>query len=112
MAGKKVVLMPEAQKVLRKMGINIKRARLRRNISAELLAKQARISTDTLTAIEKGASTVSIGAYVAVLNELGMEKDLQLVANDEKGKAQYRENSFFPRERAGRKQVKEEKCNG
>jgi len=82
MARKKVVLMSDTHKILEKMGTNIKRARLRRNISAEHLAEQAQISTNTLTAIEKGAHTVSLGAYAAVLSVLGMEKDLEQIARD------------------------------
>ena len=62
MARKTVSLQPAARQVLEKMGKNIKKARLRRNIRAEFLAKQAGISADTLSAIERGVSTVSIGA--------------------------------------------------
>ena len=60
MIRKTVTLLPATQKTLQKMGANIKNARLRRNIRAELLAEQAGISTDTLSAIEKGVSTVSL----------------------------------------------------
>ena len=62
MARKTVSLQPAARQVLERMGNNIKKARLRRNIRAEFLAKQASISADTLSAIERGVSTVSIGA--------------------------------------------------
>ena len=37
--------MSDTHKVLEKMGTNIKRARLRRNISAEHLAEQARMKS-------------------------------------------------------------------
>lgn len=47
MIRKTVTLLPATQKTLQKMGANIKNARLRRNIRAELLAEQAGISTDT-----------------------------------------------------------------
>lgn len=100
MAGKTVVLMPDAQQKLNKMGNNIKKARLRRNISIEVLAESARISKGTLYAIEKGTSTVSIGAYVTVLTALGMEKDLELIASDEEGKRQFQGNCLHRRERA------------
>ena len=90
MAGKTVVLMPGAACVLAKMGSNIKKARLRRNISAEILAEKAKISKSTLSAIEKGASTVSVGAYASVLFELGLVKDFERIAADEEGK-----NSFL-----------------
>lgn len=103
MARKKVVLMSDTQKILEKMGTNIKRARLRRNISAEHLAKQAGIGMNTLTAIEKGSAAVSLGAYAAVLSALGMEKDLEQIAVDKEGKEMYPETGLFPRERASKK---------
>ena len=66
------------------MGEQIKLARLRRNLSAELIAERAGISRATLWEIEKGASTVSIGAYAAVLHAIGgMDKDLLLIAKDD-----------------------------
>ena len=86
MARKTVALLPSTQRVLEKVGANIKRARLRRNIRAELLAERAGISVDTLSAIEKGVSTVSIGAYAAVLAVLEMDNDLEMIALDEEGK--------------------------
>jgi len=100
MAGKAVVLMPETMQTLEKMGIRIKKARLRRNIRAEQLAERAGISKGTLSAIEKGVPTVSIGAYTAVLCALGMEDDLNIIALDEKGKRQYRDLNLPKRIRA------------
>lgn len=100
MAGKTVILTPNTERVLEKMGHRIKKARLRRNIRAEELAEQAGISKGTLTAVEKGVATVSIGAYAAVLHVLDMERDLELIATDEAGKQKY-QSPFLPnRERA------------
>ena len=78
MARTKVALLPRTELVLKKVGANIKRARLRRNICAEILAERAGISADTLSAIEKGISTVSIGAYAAVLAVLEMDNELEI----------------------------------
>lgn len=100
MAGKTVNLTPDTESVIKKMGIRIKKARLRRNVMAEVLAEQAGISKGTLSAIEKGEPTVSIGAYVAVLNAFGMVNDLELVAVDREGKQQYRELRLQERKRA------------
>ena len=100
MAGKAVILMPETMQTLEKMGIRIKKARLRRNIRAEQLAERAGISKGTLSAIEKGVPTVSIGAYTAVLCALDMESDLDRIALDEKGKRQYRDLNLPNRIRA------------
>ena len=105
MTRKKVMLTPAAEKILEKAGIRIKKARLRRNIKAEVLAEKAGISIGTLGAIEKGVSTVSIGAYVAVLAVFGMEKDLENIARDEEGKQQYRELKLRKRVRTIRRKV-------
>ena len=100
MSKREINLMSDTQQVLVKMGANIRKARLRRNLSAEYIAEQANISTDTLSSIEKGAPTVSIGSYAAVL---GLDKDIQLIALDEEGKKQFWEQNLYPRERASKK---------
>lgn len=84
MGRKAVLLLPQTQKVLTQMGEQIKLARLRRHLPSELVAERAGISRATLVAIESGAPSVSMGAYVAALHALGgMEKDLLLVAKDD-----------------------------
>lgn len=103
MARKTVALLPSTERALEKVGANIKRARLRRNIRAELLAERAGISVDTLSSIEKGVSTVSIGAYAAVLAVLKLDNDLEKIALDEEGKKQFKEYNLKKRERATRK---------
>ena len=81
---KNVVIMPETQNRLSLMGEQIKYARLRRKLSVELVAERAGISRTTLWNIEKGASSVAIGAYAAVLHALNdMDKDLLLIAKDD-----------------------------
>lgn len=66
------------------MGEQIKLARLRRNLSMKLIAERADISRATLWAVEKGAPTVAIGTYAAVLHALGgMDKDFELIARDD-----------------------------
>ena len=48
------------------------------------MAERAEISRATLVSIEKGASSVAIGCYAAVLHALNyMDKDLLLVAKDD-----------------------------
>ncbi len=84
MPKKSIVLLPETLRYLEQMGLQIKYARLRRKISAELVAERAGISRATLCAIEKGAPSVAIGYYAAVLHVLNyMDKDLLLVAKDD-----------------------------
>ena len=88
MSKKSVAIMPSTQRVLDTMGEQIKLARLRRNLSAELVAERAGISRATLWAVEKGTPTVAMGTYAAVLHALGgMDKDMELIAkNDEFGR--------------------------
>lgn len=84
MSKKTVTVMPGTQKNLETMGEQIKLARLRRNLSTELVAERAGISRATLWAVEKGTPTVAIGTYAAVLHALGgMDKDFGLIAKDD-----------------------------
>ena len=84
MNSKNTVVMPETQKILEQMGEQIKLARLRRKLSANLVAERAGISRSTLWNVERRSSSVAIGSYAAVLHALGkMESDLLLVAKDD-----------------------------
>ena len=84
MSKRTVIVMPETQRTLETMGDQLKMARLRRNLAAELVAERAGISRATLWAVEKGTPTVSIGTYAAVLHALGgMDKDFELIAKDD-----------------------------
>lgn len=83
MAGKKVLLLPGAKKILTTVGENIKMARLRRKLSSEQVAERANISRPTLLSIEKGSPGISIGSYLQVLVVLGLEKDFFLLARDD-----------------------------
>lgn len=83
MAKKKIIILPKTMKIMSELGENIKLARLRRKLSAEQVAERADISRPTLSAIEKGSPTVSIGSYLLVLQVLGLEKDFLLLAKDD-----------------------------
>ena len=104
MPRKNIVLTSDTRNRLTKMGVQIKNARLRRNISVEEIANKSGVSATTYYAIEKGKDTVSIGAYAAVLSVLELDKDIELIAADEEGKRKFREKSLFRRERATRKE--------
>ena len=79
----KAPILPKNKKILIELGDNIKLARLRRKLSSEQVSERAGISRPTLSSIESGKSTVSIGAYLGVLLVLGLEKDLLQVAKDD-----------------------------
>lgn len=100
MARKTVVLSLETKLAIEKMGVRIKKARLRRNVLTEALAELVGISKGTLSSIEKGEPTVSIGAYATVLNAVDMIKDLELVAVDREGRKNYQGMRLQQRKRA------------
>lgn len=77
------LILPVLQRLLTGLGENIRLARLRRRFTARMVAERAGMSRTTLRAIERGDSTVMIGAYTRVLLTLGLEKDLMLVARDD-----------------------------
>ena len=83
MARKTTIQMPSVQRVLKGLGENIRLARLRRRLSAQLVSERAGMSRSTLRAIERGAAGVTMGAYANVLHSLGLDGDLALVARDD-----------------------------
>ena len=103
MANKTVELLPQTQHLLAQMGEQIKQARRRRNLQAELVAKRAGISRSTLWNVERGNSSVSIGTYAAVLHALnGMDQDLILIAKDEELDRKLQDMNMPVRKRASR----------
>jgi len=60
------------RRALRKLGQDIRDARLRRRIPTEILAERASISRTTLYKVENGEVNVSIGIYSTILFVLGM----------------------------------------
>jgi transcriptional regulator with XRE-family HTH domain len=74
---------PTLEEILHTLGENIKLARLRRKITASMLAERAGMTRVTLRKIESGDSGATMGAYAMVLFCLSLEKDLLLLAQDD-----------------------------
>ena len=83
MKSKKQVLFPKHQKILEKVGENIKLARKRRDLTTIQVSERAAIDRSTLVRIEKGDSRVSLGAYFNVLRVLGLQDDFLKIATDD-----------------------------
>ena len=66
---------------LRKLGSDIRDARLRRRIPSAVMAQRAFISRTTLVKVEKGDPGVGLGTYAAVLFALGMLDRLRELAS-------------------------------
>ena len=83
MAKKRVIISSALEDILVTVGENIKLARLRRKITATMLAERSGISRVTLRKIENGESSVTMAIYANVLFCLGLEKDLLRLAGDD-----------------------------
>ncbi|OFY90828.1 MAG: XRE family transcriptional regulator [Bacteroidetes bacterium RIFCSPLOWO2_12_FULL_31_6] len=84
MNSKKQRLFPKHLKTLQVVGDNIKLARKRRKLTTIQVSERAGIDRTTLYQIEKGSSSVSIGAYFNVLRVLGLQDDFLKLASDDK----------------------------
>ena len=69
------------RRALRKLGQDIRDARVRRRIPTAIMAERASISRTTLNKIEKGDPGVSLGNYANVLFVLGMAQQLGELAD-------------------------------
>jgi transcriptional regulator with XRE-family HTH domain len=70
-----------ARNALRKLGADLRDARLRRRLSTTLAAERAFLNRKTLAKIEKGDPGVSMGAYASLLFVLGMTERLAEAAD-------------------------------
>src|ERR1700733_11792758 len=75
--------LPSVARLLRELGDNVRLARRRRKLPAQLVAERAGMSRPTLRAIERGDAGVTLGAVANVLHSLGLENDLALIARDD-----------------------------
>ncbi len=83
MAKRVAMLLPPLERRLAGLGERLRTARLRRGLSAKLVAERSGMSVMTLRAVENGGMGVTIGAYVAVLHVLGLDADLDRVAEND-----------------------------
>ena len=105
---KSITIPVEAQRRVEALGARLRLARLRRGFSGEQLAEKAGINRDTLSAVEHGRPTVTLGAVATVLWALGLDGTLDHAADsdtDLHGKAL--EAARRPR-RAGKKTARKD----
>ena len=97
-------IVPATEDILITMGEQIKLARLRRDLSAELVAERAGISRASLWKVESGNPAVAMGIYAAVLHALGgLDNDLLTVAKDDEFGRQMQDLNLLSRKRASRR---------
>lgn len=99
-------IVPATEEILKTMGEQIKLARLRRDLPAELVAERAGISRSSLWKVESGNPAVAMGIYAAVLHALNnMDKDLLLVAKDDEMGRKLQDLNLMTRKRATRRKA-------
>ena len=77
-------MMPRAlTQQLQLMGERIMLARKRRHLSMQDVADRATVTRLTVSKVEHGDPTVSMGIYARVLFALNLEKDISLLAADD-----------------------------
>ena len=86
------------------VGEQIRLARLRRNLSIAQVAERATCSPLTVSRIEKGVPTVTIGIYLRVLYALQMDDDILLLAKEDVMGKVLQDLSLKKRKRASKKE--------
>ena len=79
MAQKTSPLLPATADHLHRFGERLRLARRRRRLSSKQVAERAGMAPMTLRSLERGGPGVTIGAYLAVMQVLGIERDLDLL---------------------------------
>ncbi len=80
---KSSTLLPKEKRILDQLGENLRLARLRRRLSAEMVAERAGISRTTLWNMESGRLSSSVSILLSVLAVYGLGDDLLLLAKDD-----------------------------
>lgn len=91
------------KKLLGTLGENIRLARLRRKLSLRSLAERSGIAVSTMTNIESGSPSVSLGNYLQVLTVLKLEDDLLLIADKDPIGRQMQDAGLIVKKRAPKK---------
>ncbi len=76
-------LHPQTRRRAEALGERLRLARMRRRMSLAELAKRVGVARGTLTKLEQGDLSVSLGLLARVLTVLGLEEDLDRIAGDD-----------------------------
>lgn len=93
-------LLPSTDELLCQLGARLRLARLRRKLAAKQVAERAGMSPMTLRSVERGGAGVTLGAYAAVMQVLGVEQDLNLLAQADPVGRELQDSRLQPQSRA------------
>ena len=102
---KPIYLLPKHRRLMSGFGEDLRLARLRRQLSAEMVAERAGISRGTLVKIEAGDPSVAMGSYFQVLRVLGLEDGIGMLAADDKLGRKMQDLGLRPRRRAPKREA-------
>ena len=105
---RKVNLLPRQRRQFAQFGERLKLARLRRRLSATLVAERAGISRATLHKIESGDPNVAMGSYFQTLRVLGLDADFGLLALDDEMGRKLQDLELITKKRAPRRKASNE----
>lgn len=77
------LLFPQHQRILDRVGEQIRLARKRRRLTTIQVSERAGINRTTLYHIERGNPSVAMGAYFHVLRVLNLHEDFLKLAEDD-----------------------------
>lgn len=97
MAKKIAPLLPSTEELLCQLGDRLHVARLRRRLSAKQVAERAGMTPITLRSLERGGSGVTMGAYLSVMQVLGIEQDLNLLGKSDPLGRELQDSSLLKR---------------
>ena len=84
MPSKPPIVFPQEQRLLAALGERIHLARKRRKLTTTAVAQRAGLSRSSLYKVEAGDAGVTMGSYLRVLAALGLDKDFDALAADDK----------------------------
>lgn len=76
-------LLPMTERLATDLGERLRLARKRRKLTALQVAERAGMAPMTLRAVEQGSPGATLGAYLAVMQVLGLQADLSKVAAED-----------------------------
>ena len=90
-------LYPVLATQLMALGERLRAARLRRSLTAQLMAERIGVSRATLHRLEKGDANIAMGTYLRALRVLGLDQDINLLAKDDVVGRKLQDQALRPR---------------
>lgn len=71
---------PRAQRQIEALGVRLRAARMRRQMTQQVLAERVGVSVPTIGKLESGDPSTSLATVLRILTVLGLADDIELIA--------------------------------